>query len=371
MIPFRKHHLINIVKDFSKKHTPLDIFLKNYFIKNKSIGSKDRKEISENMYKLIRWQSLIDHITEKPITLENKIDTLDNFDPSKFILDEKIDIHIRISFPKKYFEKLKNDFSLEEAKDFCLTSNETAPTTIRANLIKISRDDLFDILIKKFPVEKCKKSPYGINFYKKINFFETEEFKKGYFEIQDEASQLASDLIDIHPKDHILDYCAGSGGKSLSIAHKLKNTNQIYLHDSREYILEEAKKRLKRASVQNFQIKNSLDLKNLNQKMDVIIVDVPCSGSGTLRRNPDLKWRFDIDEFEKLLDLQKNIFHEAFQFLNKKGKIIYITCSIFKDENQDQIDYFTKKYDLKIIKTFSTFPEKKSHDGFFACVMQN
>jgi 16S rRNA (cytosine967-C5)-methyltransferase len=370
-LPFRKYHLLNILKIFNEKNTPLDLFLKNYFIKNKSIGSKDRKAICENLYKLIRWQGLIDHLLEKPITFEKRIEKLDGFDPLKYLSNQEIADHIKVSFPKDYYEKLSKDYSNEIAYDFCLVSNEIAPTTIRANLIKISRDSLFDILKEKYQVEKCIESLYGITFLKKINIYEMEEFKKGFFEIQDEASQLVADLITINPKDHILDYCSGSGGKTLSIAHKLKDTNQIYLHDIREKALIEAKKRLKRATVKNFQIKNSSELKKLNQKMDYIILDVPCSGSGTIRRNPDLKWRFNLTEFQNLIDLQRKIFDDAFYYLNKNSKIIYITCSIFKDENQNQIDFFVKKYNLKVEKTFFSFPKKNSHDGFFGCVLTN
>ncbi|MFA6118358.1 MAG: RsmB/NOP family class I SAM-dependent RNA methyltransferase [Parachlamydiales bacterium] len=370
-LSFRKHHLLSILNEFSLKNIPLDLFLKNYFKKNKSVGSKDRKDICENLYKIIRWKGLLDFLLEKPITNEKRIENLDVFEPLNHLEDKNIEPHIRVSFPKDYFEKLKNDFSLEKAIEFCLISNDTAPTTIRANLLKINRDDLYNLLKVKYEVEKCKKSPYGIKFNKKINFFDSVEFKNGLFEIQDEASQLVADLINPSPKDHILDYCAGSGGKTLSFAHKLTDSNQIYLHDKRDYVLIEAKKRLKRAAVKNFQIKPTLELNKINQKMDWLILDVPCSGSGTIRRNPDLKWKFNLNELQKLTDLQKEIFDKGINFLKKNGKILYITCSIFIDENQNQIDYFVKKYNLKIEKTFSSFPEKGLHDGFFAAVLSN
>jgi len=369
-LSFRKYHLLAILNDFSKKTLPLDVFLRNYFKMHKSIGSKDRKSISENLYKLVRWQALIDFLCKKPITFEKKIEHLDNFDFNSYLNDQTIPIHVRVSFPIEYFEKVKVSYNLEKAIDFCLISNQMAPTTIRSNPLKITRNDLFDILKEKYDVKKCDKSLLGICFNKKINFFESDEFKNGFFEVQDEGSQLVSDLINPKPKDHILDYCAGAGGKSLAFAHKLKKTGQIYLHDIRQHILIESKKRFKRAGIENFQIKSSKDLKKYFKKMDWIVLDVPCSGSGTLRRNPDNKWKFNFNDLDHFINLQRKIFDEAFGFLKDDGKIVYITCSIFFEENEDQINFFKKKYNLKCEKLFFTFPEKNAHDGFFCSVLK-
>lgn len=366
---FRNHHLLLILKEFSMKDIPLDAFLRNYFKKNKSIGSKDRKQICENLYKLIKWKGLIDYLCTNPISWEKRVEKLANFDFKNYFSDETIPLHVRVSFPKNYFEKIKESFGEKKAIDFCLVSNEIAPTTIRCNLLKISREELYDKLKEKYDVQKCQKSDAGIIFNKKINFFDTEEFKNGLFEIQDEGSQLVANLINPNPKDHVLDYCSGSGGKTLAFAHKLKKTGQIYLHDVRDFILLEAKKRFKRAGIENFQIKKQEELKKLKQKMDWIILDVPCSGSGTLRRNPDMKWKFQLEDLENLTTLQKNIFDEAFQYLKENGKIVYITCSIFPEENDNQINFFIKKYNLKVDNNFFSFPQKNSHDGFFACVL--
>ncbi len=369
MKTFRNYHLLSILKEFTNKDIPLDAFLRNYFKKNKSVGSKDRKDICENLYKLIRWKGLIDFLCTNPITWEKRIEKLLNFDFKKYLSDNSIPLHVRLSFPKNYFDKVKESYNEQKAMEFCLTSNEVAPTTVRCNLIKTTPDILFDKLKQKYDVQKCNKSPFGIIFNKKINFFDTDEFKKGFFEIQDEGSQLVVNLINPKPKDHVLDYCCGSGGKTLAFAHKLQKTGQIYLHDVREFILQEAKKRFKRAGIENFQIKTSEDLKKLKQQMDWVILDVPCSGSGTLRRNPDMKWKFQINDLQNLTALQKIIFDEALNYLKKNGKIVYITCSIFPDENENQINFFIKKYNLKIENHFFSFPENKSHDGFFACVL--
>lgn len=370
-ISFRQYHILCILNEFTLKSIPLDAFLRNYFKKNKSAGSKDRKEICENLYKLIKWKGLIDSLCTNPISWQQRVSKLADFDFKKYLFDESIPQHIRVSFPKNYFEKIKASYGEKKTIEFCLTSNETAPTAVRCNLIKTTPGILFEKLKQKYDVEKCEKSPYGIIFNKKINFLDTEEFKQGLFEIQDEGSQLAAGLINPNPKDHVLDYCSGSGGKTLAFAHRLQKTGQIYLHDTRDFILGQAKKRFKRAGIENFQIKSTDDLKKLKQQMDWIILDVPCSGSGTLRRNPDMKWKFHETALDNLIALQKKIFEESFSFLKKNGKIAYITCSIFPQENEDQMNFFIKKYNLKIENSFFSFPEKNSHDGFFACVLKH
>src|SRR3990167_750096 len=300
-IPFRRYHIIEIFNNFNKTTLPLDVFLRDYFKKNKSIGSKDRKEIVETLYKIIRYKALLDNFIKKPATIEKRLEILDTLDLDKIYNDKNISDYIKVSFPKDFFDLIHNTLK-ENSIDFCKYSNSQAPITIRANLLKTTQEELFENFKNRFDIEKTKKSPYGITFKNRINFFEMDEFKKGFFEIQDEGSQLVADLIDIQPKDKVLDYCSGSGGKTLAIAHKMGNSGQIFIHDIRQKALLEAKKRFKRAGIQNFQLYNNQTF------IDKLILDVPCSGSGTIRRNPDMKWRFSIDNLKNLINTQKEIF---------------------------------------------------------------
>lgn len=369
---FRNNHLRQILMTFEKENIPLDIFLSNYFRKNKAIGSKDRKIIAQTTYFIIRWKGLIDFYTPSPITWEKRILTSQNLNLELAQTNQSLPEHVRVSFPKKYFDKIKESHGQTKALEISLSSNTEAPTTIRANSLKITRDNLFAILKEKYDVSKCKDSKDGIIFHKKINFFASEEFKKGFFEVQDEGSQLIADLLNPTPNSLVLDYCAGSGGKTLAFAHKMKNKGQIFLHDVRGSVLLEAKKRLKRAGIQNAQIvtHEEIEQKIPFESMDWILLDVPCSGSGTLRRNPDMKWKFDLQSLSELIDKQKNIFNEGIKFLKTKGHIIYSTCSIFKDENEKQIEYFLNNYPLKLIKTVSWLPEINNKDGFFGAIFK-
>ncbi len=368
---FRKHHLINILEKYSNQKLPLDVFLSKYFRLNKSVGSKDRKEIAEKTYNIIRWLGLIDYLCPKPLSWPKRIETHENLKIDKYLKDPNIQDHVKYSFPKQYYDLIKEE-KKEKTNEFCYIANTKAPTTIRANPLKISRDNLFLKLEKNYNISKCESSELGIVFHKKTNFFAMPEFKEGLFEMQDEGSQLIAALVE--PKDNyqILDYCSGSGGKTLAFAHKIKK-GQIYLHDIREFILYEAKKRLKRAGIQNAQIKlpNSQSLNLLKNKMDIVLLDVPCSGSGTLRRNPDMKWKFKPSNLKNLIDEQRLIFEKGLSFLKKDGQVIYMTCSIFSKENEDQINYFIKKYNLKIEKgPIRLHMQENKMDSFFACILK-
>ena len=212
----------------------------------------------------------------------------------------------------------------------------------------------------------------GIQFQQKANFFAMEEFKEGLFEIQDEGSQLLADLIAANPQQKVLDYCAGSGGKTLGFAHKLRGKGQIYLYDIRPLALKQAKKRLLRAGIQNAQlILNDKQWKPLKKSMDWILLDVPCSGSGTLRRNPDLKWKFKADQMGTLIQEQRNIFEKSLPYLKRGGSIVYSTCSLFQEENEKQIEYFLEHFPFELDGEPSCWlPQKGGRDGFFGAVLK-
>jgi 16S rRNA (cytosine967-C5)-methyltransferase len=373
---FREHHLLQILNYFEEETLPLDVFLRNYFRAHTAVGSKDRKEVCETVYGIMRWLSLIDHLTEKngeSLNWETRLRTFLHMSPQKLQTQETIPVHIRASFPKAFYQLLASSLGEKEALHFCLSSNTPAPTTVRTNLLKTTRDALLERWQGRYRVSPCTHSSTGIRFEEKINFFGTEEFKAGFFEVQDEASQLIAELIAIQPGERCLDYCAGSGGKSLAIAPKLQGRGQLFLHDIRPHALQEAKKRLKRAGIQNAQLlpHDSPNKKNIKGKMDWVLVDAPCSGTGTLRRNPDRKWKFHELMLENLLAEQRQIFSEAITYLKPDGHIVYATCSILPQENEHQASYFLQRFSLEQIgQPFSTSPLEGGMDGFFGIVFK-
>ncbi|MEX0962031.1 MAG: RsmB/NOP family class I SAM-dependent RNA methyltransferase [Simkaniaceae bacterium] len=366
---FRDYHIINILNLYSDSKRPIDSHLRYYFKEHRALGSKDRRHICDLIYRLIRHQALLDYRLTAPITWEKRLNALKN--PLPFPTDAPP--HIQVSFPKSLFTRLTADYGLEKALELAKTSNEPAPTMIRANRQKITRDELFNRLADHHPIQKDPNSENALIFDKRLNFFALEEFKMGYFEVQDSGSQKLASLVNAKPKEHILDFCSGSGGKSLAFAPDMEGLGQIYLSDIRPFILDEAKKRFKRAGIQNVQFLTKEKLNNaaLKHKMDAILLDVPCSGSGTLRRNPDLKWRYCEETLNRLIEEQRRIVKEALPFLKEDGRIIYGTCSLFQAENQEQIRFFETHYNLTLAEApFVSHPKSGGGDGFFGAVLK-
>lgn len=345
---FREHHLHALLGKFRTEKTPTDVLLRHYFRQNKALGSKDRAWVSETFYHYVRWKNLYDAL---------------DLDPTSSLPDShQVDLHLRLGAPRKLVEILIKAYGEKEATQICQINQTRAPVTVRTNILKISREALLKKLGSQFDVLPTKTSPWGIDFTSKVNFSVLPEFQEGLFEVQDEASQLGSQLVHPLPKQQILDYCAGAGGKSLAIAPLMHQSGQLYLHDIRPQALIEAKKRARRAGIQNIQF----NLPSKNHSMDWVVVDAPCSGTGTYRRNPDLKWKFESIDFAILIKEQRQIFEKALSYLKENGTIVYMTCSILPEENEEQITYFQNTHALQIVEKFQTFPTLDGPDGFFA-----
>lgn len=366
-LPFRHYHIIQILEGFDVQNLPLDHFLSNYFRSNKSIGSKDRGFIAEAVYDMIRWRGLLNYACGDQETWIDKLNLYLSSEWEKIKNKEEIPIHIRLSFPRALYELIVATHGKDKAKEICLASNTRAPTYIRINRLKTSRDDMLLRWKDQYDITACKNSEDGIVFNKRINFFELPEFKNGLFEVQDEGSQLVANFVGAEPGQSVLDFCAGAGGKTLAFAHKMQNKGQIYLYDIRPSALMDARKRLRRAGIQNAQVITDAEkLRKLKKKMDWVLVDAPCSGTGTLRRNPDMKWKFDTDMVTRLVSEQRVIFEKALSFVKPGGKIVYATCSILKEENQCQTEHFLKTYDLSLLgDPFISVPVLHEMDGFY------
>jgi len=366
-ILFRQKHFFQILHSFDPNKGPLDLFISRYFRSHPQLGSKDRLFIVERLYTFFRWKSLLEGKEEEALfeLLEKDLSTYGN---------TSLEEHVRVSFPKDLFEALQRRWK-EKTLSICFASNKEAPITLRTNSMKISRKELIERL-QSSGIE-AKENPQGkdaITLSRRLNVWILPEFKEGFFEMQDAGSQKVAELIEVKPGDSFLDYCAGSGGKALACAPKMKNRGQIFLHDIRPKALQEAKKRLKRAGIQNAQCilnNEKKRLKLLKGRMDFVLVDVPCSGTGTLRRNPDMKWLFSSEKLASLIKEQREIFDQAFSFVRAGGTIIYATCSLLAEENEEQIEHFLSRYPLKIVgEPFQSVPEDGKMDGFFAVCMQ-
>lgn len=373
-IPFREHHLFQLLNSYDQQTLPLDLFISFYFRDNKSLGSKDRGFVAEAVYTLIRWKGLLDYFCDEAFrTWESRYEILQTIDFAKVQTDATIPQHIRLSFPEELYDLIIDSHGEEKGKEICFASNYPAPTTVRANALKTTREDLLERWKSVYDVIPCSQAPYGIIFRKKTHFFSLPEFAEGLFEVQDEGSQLLANLVQVLPGQAVMDYCAGSGGKTLAFAPFMQRTGQIFLHDIRPHALLEARKRLKRAGIQNAQVvnDNSENLKKLKKKMDWVLVDAPCTGTGTLRRNPDMKWKFDVAAYKRLISQQRVIFEKALSFLKPTGQIIYATCSLLQNENQKQVEHFLKTYSLELVhEPFQSMPSQGGMDGFYGATFR-
>ncbi len=316
-------------------------------------------------------------------------------------------LNIVTGCPSELFDLLVEDYGQDKAIEMCLINNTQAPIFARINPAKVpDRQKFVDHMLLKYgPQTKqslaefnaldskqkeirreekkimqleregitlCTKSALGLRFTKRQNFRALEEYKQGLFEIQDEASQLVSSLMKVRPGMQVMDYCCGAGGKTLAFAHLMNGKGVIHMVDIREKILLEAKKRLRRAGFENIMPLHTehKHLPKLVGKMQYMLVDVPCTGTGTIRRNPELRFKVTRAWVDRLVKEQRTIFEDAIKYLRNDGVIIYATCSVLKRENENQITHLTKRFGLEVIETFKVLPAIGEHDGMFACVMK-
>ena len=216
----------------------------------------------------------------------------------------------------------------------------------------------------------------------------TPEFEKGWFEVQDQGSQIAAAVAGEIVGAQVLDFCAGGGGKTLALAAAMENTGQLYAYDSDARRLAETVKRARRAGVRNLQVRSPLDpeaLKGLEGRMDLVFVDAPCTGSGTWRRHPDAKWRLTEAQLSQRMAEQDQILQAASTYVKPGGGLIYVTCSLLAEENEDRVAQFlaadarfaTEPPDVAEAQAWRTVegflrmtPLKSGCDGFFVAALR-
>ena len=415
-IPGRLAACAELVNALLTSRIPADALLADYFRRRRFIGSKDKKCIGDFYYSLQRryhWlQALLEGLGEAA-TGENLVIAMaaideslrsfrheDLFDGSAYSLpalgssEIKIFNQARIAKYEDYPDtppwlKLKLQTAFMDNYQAEITElGQEAPLDLRVNTIKCSRDRLIKILadehIKAMPLDI---STAAVRLAERVPVHSLPAFKEGYFEVQDAGSQLISLFCAPTGGETVVDFCAGAGGKTLALAALMNNKGRIYALDVSEKRLLEAKKRLRRAGVSNAMVKSitglgDVYLERLKAKADLVLVDAPCSGSGTWRRSPDLKIRLDESTLSEVKEKQKNILNAAAKLVKPGGRLAYVTCSILPEENEAQVQEFLDKNQNFSISPVSAPPEftesgflklspcKSGTDGFFMCVVE-
>ena len=414
------------------KRAPVDALLADYFRARRYIGSKDRGGISDLVYFVLRYGGALQwhieacdrSITPRRVvmvallfhspamTAEEVAEAFDGTkyapaaltEPERSMLERcakrsfrpaEMPQDARLNYPHWMEGRLHDAFGddLEPAME---ALNAQAPIDLRANTLKCKdAQDLILALDKDgyFGVP-TPISPLGVRLKKRLAAFNTQAFKDGKYEMQDEGSQIAAQLVRAKPGQKVIDFCAGAGGKTLAIAAAMENKGRILAWDTSASRLAQMGKRLARAGVSNVQthvLRDEADpyLKRHVGTADWVLVDAPCSGSGTWRRNPDLKWRFTLEDLQELKLVQQRILQQAARLVKPGGRLVYVTCSIFPDENFWQVNQFLggnptfrveapdKLWNKHLIvrdglgACLALNPHKDGTDGFFAAVLLN
>jgi 16S rRNA (cytosine967-C5)-methyltransferase len=270
--------------------------------------------------------------------------------------------------------------------------NQPPPLTIRVNALKATRDDcLRELRQRGYDCTPTKLSPDGIHLAKRTNLFGLDLFRAGWFELQDEGSQIISLLLDPKPNWRVADVCAGGGGKTLHVAALMKKRGEIFAFDVVPRRLENLRKRARRCGIHNVRAQllqpDEVPAKLLGQ-MDAILIDAPCSGTGVLRRNPDAKWKITPEMVREMAAKQKQIINQYAQLLKPGGRLVYATCSLLAEENEEVVQAFLaqhpefrpadaaailQRYQLAQLANGSSiplFPHQHGTDGFFAAVSE-
>jgi len=252
---------------------------------------------------------------------------------------------IEYSYPDWMVDVFRKEYGPQEAEQILRAMNEPAPLTLRVNTLKGTVAHCKAELEQEgIDAVRTNLSPMGLRLAKRMNVFSSAAFKQGMFEMQDEGSQLLPLLIDPKPTAKVLDVCAGAGGKTLAFAALMKNRGEIYATDVNNHRLEELRKRAKRSGAQNIRVRHIQNVDELAMEFeaffDIVFVDAPCSGLGTLRRNPGMKWMVTEQSVREISEKQRAILRASAALVKPDGMLIYATCTLLSEENESTIEDF-------------------------------
>jgi 16S rRNA (cytosine967-C5)-methyltransferase len=256
--------------------------------------------------------------------------------------------------------------------------NKTAKVILRCNIEKISREDLqITLNAEGIQTRRLDESlfPEALELVERANVFRTKAFEQGFFEVQDASSQRVAQMLDPQPGERIIDACAGAGGKSLHLAARMKNKGKIISMDIFERKLLELKKRARRSGTSLIEprwIENTKTIKRLESSADALLLDVPCSGLGVLKRNPDSKWKMSAEKIQNLRQTQQEILQNYTRMVKPGGRCVYATCSVLPSENQQQVEVFLKNNpSWKQVREEIILPQTHGYDGFYITLLMN
>jgi len=353
---------------------------------NPKWGAKDRSFIAETTYEMVRWWRLVNFLSpsKDPWDLFGTYwlmqgQELPNWDEFARLQPEKI---------KSKYESITDPGLLESIPGWLQTLgskelgekweaeihalNEEAEVVLRVNTLKTTRERLKNLLqADGIATYLVKGYPDALVLETRQNVFRHPSFKEGLFEVQDASSQLVAAALQVEPGMRVIEACAGAGGKSLHLAALMGNKGKVISMDVEEWKLQQAKLRARRNGVSIFEpkvIEGSKTIKRLKESADRLLLDVPCSGLGVLRRNPDTKWKLSLESIQKVQATQQEILQSYPSMLKKGGQLVYATCSVLPSENEEQVNKFLESEagkDFELIEDRKVLAQESGFDGFY------
>ena len=341
-----------------KFDNPADATVQRFFRDNKGLGPRERATIAETVFTVLRKKLLFDHFAPSGSgSRERRLAIQGFYGPRDFLVSALTDqeknwlkqcdkVNVR-DLMERHRHNLP-DWLVQPLKDqtgdgfwpLVESLNQGAGLDLRVNALTAKRADVQKDLAKAgIKATPTPYSPWGLRIAGKPNLNKSEGFLRGDFEVQDEGSQLLALLLEAKRGEMVVDFCAGAGGKTLAIGAGMRSTGRLYAFDTSAHRLDALKPRLKRSGLSNVHpaaIAHERDdrVKRLAGKIDRVLVDAPCSGLGTLRRNPDLKWRQNLQAVEAMAITQAAILQSAARLLKPGGRLVYATCSFLPQENE-------------------------------------
>lgn len=431
-------HVLELFEHIDKNTKPIDRLVSGFSHQRRYIGSRDRRFISDTVYGMVRHrrfiEALLEHwIAEHPSTAQvNKIperylplyiafgigvqavpveQMVDNVRSRWEILfpsidcqqysgwvaqhasldflanDDVVRLGVQYSFQDWMVQAWKQQFG-DEVVHLMKALNQPAPTTLRVNLLKTTREQCIQRLKdEQLEAEPTKYSSVGLVTKKRFQVSAIQTFKDGWFEMQDEGSQIVSLIANPKPGDLVIDACAGAGGKTMHMAEMMKNEGEIIAIDVEKDRLRELKIRTERAGVKCVRtfLRDECPSEQFHNTADLVLVDAPCSGTGTIRRNPGMKWTVTETLVDHYAERQLKILTESAQFVKRGGKLLYSTCSLIKKENTDVLlSFLDMNPEFRAVKDtawmeklqiddeesfINLLPHRHSTDGFFISVL--
>lgn len=408
---------------------PVDALMGDYFKQRRFIGAKDKGFISRRVYAVLRqggslqWWAENGGVSPSPRTLvlatlavheKHPVGTIERYfsgegyDPDPLSPEEiafvktvesgsldasEMPEWMALNVPEWALSLLKDSLGEDYAAEIDALGTE-ASLDMRVNTLKTTRETLIHSLkTEGFDPSPTPYSPWGVRLAKRGAIFNTKAFRDGWFEVQDEGSQMIAFISGVKAGDKVIDFCAGAGGKTLALSAMMQNKGRVLAWDTSAQRLEQIVKRIRRAGADNIQrhaIESESDafIKRHKGSADVVLIDAPCSGSGTWRRNPDLKWRFTRQDLDEVTAIQTRVLTSAARLVKSGGKLVYATCSLFNEENKIQVEQFLAKnpdfrvatpaeiwnneYSFNGLEAYSALhlsPLRTNTDGFYAAVL--